>query len=446
MTDATSPDEYMADPRARALRAAFSKALEFKPLSQDSRVLSEGDIQSAAEQEASYGRVSINESGLTPGSRRLLLQPAREFLSGWGRLKGEFNAAIQPYMEDIRAFDEFDVGISELRARRDSVKQHIEQRAASDPDYSKAVKHYEECKQTYNDLRDREGRRAPTLAAYSPFYWVAMFCIGVSEWLINYDVFLIFMGIPAVAAGTTIILGVLLAFAAHGHGMLLRQWSARFGQQNSRADRNSEWRLFALATFSLLLVIGAAAGSRYAAAMHVLGTQQTPNILGDEVMIQVSPMRDVGLTLLANVAAWAVGVFFAYFTHDKNPAYMSAAHVFAKAEKKYLRHRRRFGDELATEEAKIEKEINERERVAGSRFGSVKEQREMLFQIEKHGAELSKLIADGVRRGAESYRDALAQLGLQKSDAVQLYVSDKLISPFEYQEMQIKIDDLLAEN
>jgi hypothetical protein len=50
----------------------------------------------------------------------------------------------------------------------------------------------------------------------------------VAEWLINYDVFFVFSGVAAIAAGAAIIMGVLLAFAAHGHGLLFKQSSYRF--------------------------------------------------------------------------------------------------------------------------------------------------------------------------------------------------------------------------
>ena len=153
-----------------------------------------------------------------------------------------------------------------------------------------------------------------------------MLCIGIAEWLINYDTFFLFFQVPAIAAGTTIMLGVLLAFAAHGHGTLLRQWSHRFGRigrRRSGAATGGCWRWRACRS---LIVLGAAGASRYAAAMRALTSQPQFNILGAEAAVVVDPLRDVLLSLLANIAAWLVGVFIAYVAHDADPEYMEATH------------------------------------------------------------------------------------------------------------------------
>jgi len=93
-----------------------------------------------------------------------------------------------------------------------------------------------------------------------------------------------------------------LGFAAHGHGKLIKQWGASFGQQVGRHDRFSNYRLFSLATFSLMIVLLAAGGSRYAAAMHVMRGQPAVNLFGQ--VVEVNPIKDVLISLLANIAAW----------------------------------------------------------------------------------------------------------------------------------------------
>ena len=93
-----------------------------------------------------------------------------------------------------------------------------------------------------------------------------------------------------------------MGFAAHGHGKLIKQWGASFGQQVGRHDRFSNYRLFSLATFSLMIVLLAAGGSRYAAAMHVMRGQPAVNLFGQ--VVEVNPIRDVLISLLANIAAW----------------------------------------------------------------------------------------------------------------------------------------------
>ncbi len=118
------------------------------------------------------------------------------------------------------------------------------------------------------------------MGATHPVYWLMLLCLGVAEWLINYDVFLKFTNVTAIAVGATVVMGLLLAFAAHGHGMLLRQWSYRFGQDKDVMDRRSDWRLLALATFSLAVVLATAMGSRYLVVVHQMAGQNAPNLLG----------------------------------------------------------------------------------------------------------------------------------------------------------------------
>ena len=150
------------------------------------------------------------------------------------------------------------------------------------------------------------------MIAKQPVYLLALACVGITEWLINYTTFFLFFGIPAIAAGTTLILAGLLAFASDGHGAILKQWTHRFGHHAERIKRIADWRYLALATLALLVVLAAAGGSRYMAALRVMREQAGPNILGSDVAVQSDPGIDVLLSLLANLAAWLVGIFLAY--------------------------------------------------------------------------------------------------------------------------------------
>ena len=51
-----------------------------------------------------------------------------------------------------------------------------------------------------------------------------------------------------------------------------------------------------------MIVLLAAGGSRYAAAMHVMRGQPAVNLFGQ--VVEVNPIRDVLISLLANIAAW----------------------------------------------------------------------------------------------------------------------------------------------
>jgi hypothetical protein len=421
------------------LDALLARALQFDATPTESLALTAGQLRSYAEEEASFGRISVDADGVTAGMRLHLLQNAKDIMAEWGQAKGAFLTALQPFRAAIDAVESLDREVIELKRHRATIREQIEKQAEADRGYVAIKSDYEEKEATRRALRDREGRRKVTMAAYSPFYWIALFCIGIAEWLINYDTFFIFMGVPAIAAGTTIILGVLLALSAHGHGTLLRQWAANFGRDVPANKRRRGYMFLTLSTFSLGLVLWAAGGFRYAIAIHLVSGQPQINILGAQATIVINPLRDVLLSLLANLAAWAVGVFLAYLSHDENPDLMSAEHEFKKATRRIVRSRRPTDALVITQEAQVEKEITERERAATVSARDVTVQRDMFHQVLSHEDTLVNGILSVVRRNAETYRDFLTQIVLSRKGEVQIVRGETALTPYDYKALDIDI-------
>jgi hypothetical protein len=192
---------------AETLRSALSEALQFSPNKAASLVVSDAQINGFVDEEVSFGRVSVDSNGLTAGMRRHLLPPAQSLLASWAQAKGAFVTAIQPFMSDIDAVDSLDGEIQELKKRREADVEQIKREARSDRNYVHLEQDWDKKKKAFEDRHYRVGQRKVTMAAYNPLYWVAMLSTLAAEWLINYDTFYIFMGVPAIAAGTTIILG-----------------------------------------------------------------------------------------------------------------------------------------------------------------------------------------------------------------------------------------------
>jgi len=428
-----------ANDTAQILRTAFGEAIQFTINPGTALVVPDDQIKSFAEEEASFGRISVDADGVTAGMKLHILQPAQNLIAEWAQVKGAFVTALQPFKQDIDAVDKLDQEVGELRNRRVSVQKQIERQAEADPEYVQIKSDYERKRDTFEDLHDRAGRRKITMGRYNPLYWVAMLFIGVAEWLINYDTFFIFMGVPAIAAGTTIILGVLLAFSADGHGTLLKQWTAKFGRDVPPEKRRSSYLYLTLSTFGLLIVLWAAGGFRYAIAIHLVSGQPSINILGAQATIVINPLRDVLLSLLANLAAWAVGVFIAYLSHDENPDLMGANHDYQKALRRFSKRQRPTTVLIKTEEAKIEREINEKERSAITRARDVTEQREMFHQIRSHEQTVLNGILSTIRRNAETYRDQLTQNALSRKGAVLIVQGDAQLTPYDYKALDINI-------
>ncbi len=308
------------------LKSAYDSAMAF-PVEQVNTLRTPPEaLLEKASQEAAFGRVSVSDNGLTPGMRLHVIEPARALLAQWRQTRRRFDVAIEPKMRSIRAAQEAEKEIVTARDRATRDERDAEDRLEADQNYIRIRNDFRIAETRYHQMRVNHENRDANMMAYHPAYWLALLCIGVAEWLINYDVFFLFAGVVAIAAGATVVMGVLLAFAAHGHGLLFKQWSYRFGDHRESIDRRGDWRMLALSTFSLLIVLGAATGSRYAAVMHQLAGQPAINVLGPDAQISVDPMRDVLLSLLWNIMAWAVGVFIAYMAHDKDPEFMDATH------------------------------------------------------------------------------------------------------------------------
>ncbi|HEX2939580.1 MAG TPA: hypothetical protein VHO91_00940 [Rhodopila sp.] len=397
------------------MKLAYDAAVRFPIEQVDELRFSPAWLMEKAQEEAAFGKISIDADGLTPGTRLHVIEPARALLSRWHQTRRRFDVAIEPKMRGIQAVRDAEVDIEATRVRASRDRQEAEAKLDADQSYIRIRNEFRESESRYQRLRTDHENRDANMVAYNPAYWLALLCIGIAEWLINYDVFFLFANVVAIAAGATIIMGVLLAFAAHGHGLLFKQWSYRFGEHREVLDRRDDWRMLALSTFSLLIVLGAAAGSRYAAVMHEVAGQPQANILGSEASITVDPMRDVLLSLLWNVMAWAVGVFIAYMAHDKDPDYMDATWQYHRAQRRYTRHRRPLMNRIRQIEARLTKEIERLEAAARTKAADTTAERDLLSQVDAHEVALVNGLAAVTSGNAQIYRANLAQLASQRS-------------------------------
>lgn len=417
--------------------------MAFAPSRAASLTISTAQLQGYAQEEASFGRITVDERGLTAGTKLHILQPARALLAAWREARSAFNTTIAPKLADIQALGRLQSEIETLKERRAADIAQIEQTWEANQEHRSIRRRWEEAEAVFNQARLNNGMRDARMTANQPIYWVAMFCIGIAEWLINYDTFFLFVGVPAIAAGATLILGVLLAFSAHGHGELFKQWSHRFGQHQTRMNRVGGYRLLALSTLGLLIVLTSAGGSRYAAVLHVMATQPVDNILPNAT-VEVHPLRDVLISLLANLGAWAVGVFIAYFCHDPDPDFMDATRQHRRASRAYYRTRREVDDQIKTVEAKFGKEMEQMERSANARATGVATERGLLEQIVNQENGVVEAVTSALHTNAEQYRDALAQVVLAKRgevSIVRLVANEETpMTPYEYKSMDLLID------
>ena len=395
--------------RPDPLEEAFQSAMAFSPARAQTLLLPQHALAQAAEAEAARGPVRFDARGFTPGMRAALLEPARALLAEWKQQRAAFDVRLGPLKPDIEAAERLGAETQAITRKRDEDLAQIERETEQEHRYRERREIFERADARFRRYSEANGNRHATMIARHPVYLLALLCVGFAEWLINYTVFFLFFGVPAIAAGTTLILAVLLAFASHGHGSILKQWTHRFGHHAERIKRIADWRLLVLASLALLVVLGAAGGSRYMAALHVMREQGGPNILGSDVVVQTDPTIDVLLSLLANLAAWLVGIFFAYVSHDIDPDFMDATAQRRTAWRRFHRLRRVADARIRQTEARHAKELRETETAARSRMDAVAPQKMLLDQIAAHDRAVRDAVLAALRGNAERYRAALAE-------------------------------------
>jgi hypothetical protein len=388
------------------LRRAFDEAAEFAA---SLARLQPPDISCQVGQDLATGTVAVDECGLSPGAYAAAVAPAQHLLQRWRALRAVFLATLEPKRADIDAVQAFPQAVADLRTKRAADIERLRARWAEGPRNTLVAQQWKTAQAVFEQESLRHGQRLATMTAYSPLYWIALLMIGVAEWLINYDTFLVFTGVIAIAAGATVILGVLLTFAAHGHGELLKQWSYRFGRFQTRQSRVGSWRMLALATFAVLIVLAAAGGSRYSAVLRNLSQTRQPDLIGGGYQLDFNPLRDVLLSLLANVAAWAVGVFISYFCHDVDPDFMAATYQHRRCGREFFRARKRLEDETQVIVEHTDREVGAMENGALARRASTEKERAMLTQIEQHNLAVLETLLAWTRTEVRRYRASLVQ-------------------------------------
>ena len=366
------------------VEAAFQTTQAFPSSRANSILLPQPDLLALAKEEAVFGRIDVDDRGFTAGMRLHVLQPARSIFTEWRTVRAPFDQLLAPHIDKIDSIDKLADEVGALQRKCDHDENELERARESDTKYAQIKERYDNAEARYKQKFAENDQRVPIIWGYHPTYVLALAFTGVAEWFINYDVFLRFLQVPAWAAATAIILGALLAFAAHGHGTLLKQWAFRFGVARKPAQRFTDWRFLSLSTLGLLIVLAAAGGSRYAAVMRLIGNAPAINLLGAEADIDINPVRDVLISLLGNIGALAVGVFWAYIGHDQDPEYMEAAHERDKARALYNRRRKEIDAEKESLRARYANEIGKKQNAAQTFKRDFERLHNLVLQVREH--------------------------------------------------------------
>lgn len=151
------------------------------------------------------------------------------------------------------------------------------------------------------------------------FYLPVLVIILVAESMINFESFLaVKIMTPATALGSVVVLGIVLALAAHIHGKLLRQAAVLFDPSQNDRDRLVGLRMLTLGTTGLAVVLGAVA---YARGIYLQDQIRFEELMGGKVPTWI---ETVGGSMLGNVAVWIGGVLISFLVHDPDPRFPEA--------------------------------------------------------------------------------------------------------------------------
>lgn len=169
--------------------------------------------------------------------------------------------------------------------------------------------------------RDIEKGRQSSATAW--WYVFALLGIGAVEWLINYESFSELFGVPALAAGFTIAVAVMVAFSSHVHGEWCRQPTRREQlRDGEQSDQGYRWLFWGVSTFFIVALA-------FVVTVRYLSWSEL-----SELGLGLSVWPKVLTTLASNVIVWAIGGTLAFFAHSEG-RYTKQHREFDRAHGRY---------------------------------------------------------------------------------------------------------------
>lgn len=157
------------------------------------------------------------------------------------------------------------------------------------------------------------------------WYLGALILVGATEWLINYESFYSKFGVPAFAAGLTVIVALIIAYGGHEVGTFWKQPELRNAWKkghSSYVGPGARYR-FAFTLAGLIAALVIVGWNRYTYLSDTQGI-----LLGQSVWPSVT------YTVLANVIVFIFGCLFAYAAHSPG-IYDGRLKILDRKKKKY---------------------------------------------------------------------------------------------------------------
>jgi hypothetical protein len=393
-----------------AIRQIHDEALGFRLSGGDVLEMEEGLRDAAAENAQTIAtnskRVKLDENGLTQGMRKHAAQPVlRRLTDGWMPLRAKFYNAIKPLQDKIQAYQRLEAEIEELEAQKRHADETIRQEYEDKPRWSDARDEYESAKSNHDKVKRAQGGRS---ASQWPLavYILMLLIVGAAEIWINYETLLSFFQIPMAALGSTVVIALVFAFAAHEAGTIFKRHEHYFGPDIEK--RKKVWKLgyFIFSHAIFLAMLGAIGFFRYTMILDNAPSGGGP--LGGE---GAGPglLQEVGVSLVFNLGVYAAGAMVAYLRHDPHPPLVDAENRLAKARRRFEKQDKARRELLKQRVASLDRQIQEKRNTAEQDYKDVQAVARMQQAVEHQHQQLVQDARRRINDAIQTYQYGLVQ-------------------------------------
>ena len=404
----------------------------------------ESSCEKSAILEGSVNGLQTNSDGISQGMMNVIRLAASHAYESWLRIRRPFDAALQPHKEKIDSVLNFEARKKDIEDRRQEKEAAIVQQAESSRNYVDRKTAKQDADRFYDTLLQGEGGRPVTTFGQTWLYILILVAITSIEWLINFDSFLAWTGIPALAAGFTIGAAAAVALAAHVHGEYLKQRNSRFGLGSETRGRDTTFLV--LATVALLAAIAVAGWARYSFAIHdAVSNGPTIPVPGEDAGSgHTNPATDVLVSLGVNLIVWLIGLVISFMAHDENHKLMRASLERWNCTRRFNKAHKPWQGRIKLVKEQAALELNQL--IAATRLATsaTQAQRDMLVQVESRERDFFSGLANRLGPSLHHYQITLAEAAKRAGTSIQ--VGGSALGAEQYQRITIAIDAQLIRN
>jgi hypothetical protein len=420
------------------IQAAFDRISKFELPNPESGSYRERLLLEAEKEAGSQRPLLLGAGGMTNGMRTACIDPILDKMAEFDAALSDFQTKLHPKLPELNSLTDLDRQKAEAQFESDQIEQKIEEKFQADSKYTDALKAKETSDVLYERTYQEEGERH---AKYTPLWIYAplLLIIGAVEWLINYEAFLDVFGVPAMAAGVTVIVALAVAVASHEHGTVIKQREYWFGDHVPSSKKASKliWLGFvSLALSGALTFVG---WNRYMWVIDLMSTLSGGGglVIGGSNAPQINPTEKVLMTLIANLLVWIVGMALAYWLHDTNPEFTELLKRKRKDDKVYHGWRTRMDADIAAQRASL---LKTRTALANRATALDKQYRplnDLRHQVQEKATRMRPAAEQMINRLIRSYRTALADLAQATNPSLQFIASGHTLGVDEYRQLEV---------